>query len=131
VNEAEGPRDVTLLATGSEVAIAVAAAQLLRRRGLHAAVVSMPCFELFAAQPRDYRAKILGRAPRVAVEAAVEGDWRRWLGEDGEFVGMTGFGASAPAGELYSQFGITAETVAGVAERLVVRAMSESRAVPA
>ena len=128
VSEPEGPRDVTLLATGSEVAIAVAAAQLLRRRGLHAAVVSMPCFELFAAQPRDYRAKILGQAPRIGVEAAIEGDWRRWLGEDGEFVGMTGFGASAPAGELYAQFGITAEAVVEIAERTVVRASS---AVPA
>jgi transketolase len=122
VSESDGPRDVTLLATGSEVAIAVAAAQLLRRHGLHAAVVSMPCFELFAAQPRDYRVKILGRAPRVGVEAAIEGDWRRWLGEDGEFVGMTGFGASAPAGALYAHFGITAEAVAEVAERTVVRA---------
>jgi transketolase len=88
----------------------------------------MPCFELFAAQPRDYRAKVLGRAPRVGVEAAIEGDWRRWLGEGGEFVGMTGFGASAPAGELYAQFGITAEAVAEIAERSVVRASS---AVPA
>jgi transketolase len=129
VSEPEGPRDVTLLATGSEVAIAVAAAQLLRRRGLHAAVVSMPCFELFAVQPRDYRAEVLGHAPRVGVEAAIEGDWRRWLGEDGEFVGMTGFGASAPAGELYAQFGITAEAVAEIAERTVVRAASH--AVPA
>jgi transketolase len=128
LSEPEGPRDVTLLATGSEVTIAVAAAQLLRRRGLHAAVVAMPCFELFAAQPRDYRAKVLGRAPRVGVEAAIEGDWRRWLGEDGEFVGMTGFGASAPARELYAQFGITVEAVAGSAERAVVRASS---AVPA
>jgi transketolase len=128
LSEPEGPRDVTLLATGSEVTIAVAAAQLLRRRGLHAAVVAMPCFELFAAQPRDYRAKVLGRAPRIGVEAAIEGDWRRWLGEDGEFVGMTGFGASAPARELYAQFGITVEAVAGSAERAVVRASS---AVPA
>jgi transketolase len=128
LSEPEGPRDVTLLATGSEVAIAVASAQLLRRHGLHAAVVSMPCFELFAAQSRDYRAKVLGHAPRVGVEAAIEGDWRRWLGEDGEFVGMTGFGASAPAGELYTQFGITAEAVAKIAERAVVRASS---AVPA
>jgi len=123
LSEPEGPRDVTLIATGSEVTIAVAAAELLRRRGLHAAVVSMPCFELFEAQSPDYRAKILGRAPRIGVEAAVEGNWRRWLGETGEFVGMAGFGASAPAGELYSQFGITAEAVAAAAERTVVRAM--------
>lgn len=131
LSEPQGPRDATLIATGSEVAIAVAATELLRRRGLHAAVVSMPCFELFAAQPHDYRAKILGSAPRVGVEAAVEGNWRRWLGETGEFVGMTGFGASAPAGELYSQFGITAEAVAAAAERTVVRTLSASDTVPA
>jgi transketolase len=119
------------MATGSEVAIAVAAAELLRERSLRAAVVSMPCFELFAAQPQDYRAEILGSAPRVGVEAAVEGGWRGWLGEAGEFVGMTGFGASAPAGELYMQFGITAEAVAAAAECVVARAKPASSAVPA
>jgi transketolase len=65
---------------------------------------------------------VLGSAPRVGVEAAVEGTWRRWLGETGEFVGMTGFGASAPADELYSQFCITAEAVAAAAERAIARA---------
>jgi transketolase len=131
VSEPQGLRDVTLIATGSEVAIAVAAAELLRERGLRAAVISMPCFELFAAQPQDYRAEILGNAPRVGVEAAVEGNWRRWLGESGEFVGMTGFGASAPAGELYVQFGITGEAVAAAAERVVAWAKPASNAVPA
>jgi transketolase len=125
------PRDVTLIATGSEVAIAVEAAELLGERGLRAAVVSAPCFELFAKQPVDYRATVLGTAPRVGVEAAIEGAWRRWIGEDGEFVGMTGFGASAPAGELYSQFGITAEAVAAAAERAVANAMPTQNAVPA
>jgi transketolase len=125
------PRDVTLIATGSEVAIAVAAAELLGQRDLRAAVVSMPCFELFAAQPDNYRARVLGSAPRVGVEAAVEGTWRRWLGETGEFVGMTGFGASAPAGELYSHFGITAEAVAAAAERAVARTKAASSVVPA
>jgi transketolase len=131
LSEPQGPRDVTLLATGSEVTIAVAAAALLRRQGLHAAVVSMPCFELFAAQPHKYRVDVLGTAPRVGVEAAVEGMWRRWLGETGEFVGMTGFGASAPAGELYSHFGITAEAVAAAADRAVSGARSVARPVPA
>jgi transketolase len=131
LSEPQGPRDVTLLATGSEVTIAVAAAALLRRQGLHAAVVSMPCFELFAAQPHKYRADVLGTAPRVGVEAAVEGMWRRWLGETGEFVGMTGFGASAPAGELYSHFGITAEAVAAAADRAVSGARSVASPVPA
>jgi transketolase len=130
VSEPQGPRDATLIATGSEVAIAVAAAALLRQRSLRAAVVSMPCFELFAAQPHDYRGAILGSTPRVGVEAAVEGNWRRWLGETDEFVGMTGFGASAAASELYLQFGITAEAVAAAAERAVARAKPASIAVP-
>jgi transketolase len=110
---------VTLIATGSEVAIAADAAILLGARGLRAAVVSAPCFELFERQPARYRAGVLGHAPRVGVEAAIEGLWRKWIGETGEFVGMTGFGASAPAGELYSHFGITAEAVAAAAERAV------------
>jgi transketolase len=131
LTEPQGARDVTLIATGSEVAIAVAAAELLGRRGLRAAVVSAPCFELFAAQPLDYRTTVLGSAPRVGIEAAVEGDWRRWLGEAGEFVGMTGFGASAPAGELYSHFGITAEAVAAAAARAVSGARSPAHPVPA
>lgn len=125
LSEPQRSRDVTLIATGSEVAIAVAAGALLRQRGLHAAVVSMPCFELFAAQPRDIRAGVLGNAPRVGVEAAVEGTWRRWLGETGEFVGMNGFGASAPADELYFRFGITAEAVAAAAERAIARTKAE------
>lgn len=129
LSETQAPRDVTLIATGSELAIAMAAAALLRQRDLHAAVVSMPCFELFAVQPLTTRAEVLGSAPRVGVEAAVEGSWRRWLGKSGEFVGMTGFGASAPAGELYSKFGITAEAVAAAAERAIAR--TKTKAVPA
>src|SRR5579883_1433036 len=117
--EPDAQRDVTLIATGSEVAIAVHAAILLRQRGIRAAVVSAPCFELFAKQPLSYRAEVLGKAPRIGVEAAIEGAWARWLGEDGSFVGMTGFGASAPASELYAEFGITAEAVAAAAERTI------------
>jgi transketolase len=124
LTEPEHRRDVTLVATGSEVAIAVDAAMLLGARGLRAAVVSAPCFELFERQPAKYRAGVLGDAPRVGVEAAVEGLWRKWIGETGEFVGMTGFGASAPADELYSHFGITAEAVAAAAERAVTEARS-------
>jgi transketolase len=117
--EPDGERDVTLIATGSEVAIAVDAAARLRERGVRAAVVSAPCFELFAKQPIAYRAEVLGLAPRIGIEAAIEGAWARWLGDDGEFVGMTGFGASAPASELYVQFGITADAVAEAAERTI------------
>ncbi|QIG98854.1 transketolase [Bradyrhizobium sp. 6(2017)] len=115
-------RDVTLIATGSEVAIALEAAKLLAEDGVQAAVVSAPCFELFRQQPSGYRAKVLGDAPRVGVEAAVEGDWARWLGDDGAFVGMTGFGASAPADVLYREFGITPAAVAAAAKQLKQRA---------
>ncbi|MDH2380068.1 transketolase [Bradyrhizobium sp. CER78] len=115
-------RDVTLIATGSEVAIALEAAKLLAEAGVQAAVVSAPCFDLLRQQPSDYRAKVLGSAPRVGVEAAVEGDWARWLGDNGAFVGMTGFGASAPADVLYREFGITPAAVAGAAQQLMQRA---------
>jgi transketolase len=121
VIEPEGGRDVTLIATGSEVSIAIVAAKLLADDGIRAAVVSAPCFDLFRQQPGEYRAAILGSAPRVGVEAAIEGDWARWLGDGGEFVGMTGFGASAPADDLYREFGITAAAVATAAMRCIAR----------
>jgi len=119
--EPEGERDVTLIATGSEVSIALTAARLLASDNVRAAVVSAPCFDLFRQQSREYRAEVLGSAPRIGVEAAVEGDWARWLGDSGEFVGMTGFGASAPAEVLYREFGITAEAVAAAAKRRLAR----------
>jgi transketolase len=116
LRDTDGPRDVTLLATGSEVSIAKAAAELLfAEHGIQAAVVSMPCWELFEAQDHEYRARVLGAAPRVAVEAGARLGWDRWIGEAGAFIGMTSFGASAPAGALYSHFGITAEAVAEAA----------------
>ena len=121
VVEPEEGRDVTLIATGSEVSIALEAASLLANDGVRAAVVSAPCFELFRQQSREYRTAVLGRVPRVGVEAAVEGDWARWLGDGGEFVGMTGFGASAPAETLYREFGITADAVAKAALRCIAR----------
>ena len=119
--EPEGGRDVTLIATGSEVSIALKAAKLLENDGIRAAVVSAPCFDLFRRQSSEYRAEVLGPAPRVGIEAAIEGDWARWLGDTGEFVGMTGFGASAPAEMLYREFGITAEAVAVAAMRCIAR----------
>ena len=112
-------RDVTLIATGSEVAIALAASEVLAGEGIHAAVVSMPCFELFEAQDAAYQDKVLGDVPCVAVEAAVRDGWDRFIGRKGAFVGMKSFGASAPAGELYEHFGITAEAVASEARRLI------------
>ncbi len=119
LREAEGPRDATLIATGSEVEIALAAADLLAAEGIRAAVVSAPCWELFAAQPEDWRAAVLGSAPRVGVEAAVRQGWEGLLGDRSAFVGMAGFGASAPAADLYRHFGITAAAVADAARALV------------
>ena len=121
VVEPEGDRDVTLIATGSEVSIVMQAAKLLAADNVRAAVVSAPCFELFRRQSREYRADVLGPAPRIGVEAAVEGEWARWLGDSGEFVGMIGFGASAPADVLYREFGITAEAVATKALQAIAR----------
>ncbi|MCI4664604.1 MAG: transketolase [Neomegalonema sp.] len=111
VQEAPGRRDATLLATGTEVKLALEAADRLAARGLKVAVVSMPCWELFERQSAAYRAETLGAAPRVGVEAAARFGWDRWLGERGAFVGMSGFGASAPAAELFAHFGITADAV--------------------
>ncbi|MDZ7909772.1 MAG: transketolase [Gemmobacter sp.] len=105
-------RQATLIATGSEVEIAVQAAEQLAAEGLRVTVVSAPSFELFAAQPADYRAAVLGTAPRVGVEAAIRQGWDLLLRPEDAFIGMTGFGASAPAAQLYAQFGITAAAVA-------------------
>ncbi|NGN41301.1 transketolase [Mesorhizobium sp. CGMCC 1.15528] len=121
LRETDGPRAATLIATGSEVEIAVAAAEKLQaEHGLATAVVSMPCWELFEEQDADYRKSVLGSAPRVAVEAAARLGWDRWIGDNGAFVGMTGFGASAPAPDLYRHFNITPEAVADAARRLII-----------
>ncbi|GAA6162451.1 transketolase [Pelagimonas sp. KU-00592-HH] len=118
--EAEGKRQAILIATGSEVSIAMEAKALLEAEGIGTRVVSMPCMELFAEQPEGYRRKVLpaGAAVRVGIEAAVRQGWDQWLlGErakpgKSDFVGMDRFGASAPAGELFEKFGITAANVA-------------------
>ena len=112
-------RDVTLIASGSEVEIALAAADLLRADRINAAVVSAPCFELFATQDRIYRQGVLCDAPRIGIEAAIRQGWDQFLRPDDGFVGMTGFGASAPAPQLYAHFGITAEKVAELAKSLI------------
>jgi transketolase len=117
--EAEaGPRQVTLMSTGSEVTIALQARDLLEAQGVPTAVVSMPCWELFDAQDAAYRASVLPQGGvRVAVEAAVRFGWDRYLGERGGFIGMAGFGASGPADELYEHFGIVPSAVVAEAKR--------------
>jgi transketolase len=120
ISAADGDAVVTLMATGSEVSVAVKAQELLAADGIAANVVSMPCWELFDAQPAAYRASVLGEnTVKVAVEAAVSMGWDKYIGPDGAFIGMSGFGASAPASDLFKHFGITAEAVAAAAkERL-------------
>jgi transketolase len=108
----KGGNQVVLFATGSEVEIAAAAHRHLTESGISARLVSVPSMELFAAQSDDYRKLILGDEPvRVAIEAGVRMGWDHFIGTDGIFIGMTGFGASAPAGALYEHFGITAAAV--------------------
>jgi transketolase len=107
---------VSIFATGSEVAIAVAAQKLLAERKISARVVSVPCFELFLAAPKDERAALVGKAKvNVAVEAGIRQGWDAIIGSDGVFIGMNSFGASAPYKELYQHFGITPEKVAEAA----------------
>jgi transketolase len=117
--EADSARRVTLLATGSEVGLAMTARDTLAKEGIGAAVVSMPCWELFERQPADYQSAVLGTVPRVGVEAAVKFGWDRWLGPRSAFIGMHGFGASAPGEDVYRHFGITAEKVAEAARSLL------------
>jgi transketolase len=116
--EPPGGRDVTLLATGSEVALALEAAAQLSFRGIRAAVVSMPCWELFAEQSETYRQEVLGDAPRIAIEAGASLGWERWTGRSGRFIGMKGFGASAPADQLYRHYGITVEAIIAAEESI-------------
>ncbi len=122
LREPEGARDITLLATGSEVEIAMAAADVLALEGVRAAVVSMPCFELFERQSKVYQTEVLGSAPRIGIEAAISQGWDCWLGENGVFIGMEGFGASAPAPALYQHFGITADAVMAATKQMIGRA---------
>jgi transketolase len=117
VKAADGAARVTLFATGTEVPLALEAAEALEAGGTPTRVVSVPCFELFASQPKAYQDSVIGRGTvRVAVEAAIQQGWERFIGEDGGFVGMTGFGASAPAEVLYEKFGITADAVVAAAK---------------
>jgi transketolase len=116
-----GARDITLMATGSEVTIAVDAADALKDQGCNVAVVSMPCWELFDKQSDLYRQSVLGSAPRIAVEALIEFGWDRYLRAQDVFIGMHDFGASGPALELYQHFGITIDRICETAHRLIER----------
>jgi transketolase len=124
--DAEAERKVILLATGSEVEIALKARDMLEAQGIGCRVVSMPCMELFAEQAEAYRRRVLpAGAVRIAIEAGVRTGWDRWLlGERGReakvaFIGMDGFGASAPAERLYQEFGITADATVAKAKELL------------
>ena len=108
---------VTIFATGSEVEIALEARARLEKSGVPTRVVSVPCFELFDAQTDQYKKALIGSAPvKIAVEAAIRLGWDSFIGTDGVFIGMHGFGASAPIDALYKHFGITADAVVAAAQ---------------
>ena len=117
--EAEAKRAVTLIASGSEVEIAMQACDQLKAEGISAAVVSMPCLDKFEEQSQEYRDQVIHPdTPVVVVEAAIEQSWGKYIGRNGKFVGMSTFGASAPANELYKHFGITTQNVVNAAKQI-------------
>lgn len=120
LREPDGKRDVTLIATGTEVALAVEAAEQMAENGIKAAVVSLPCWELFEQQDQAYRRKVLGRAPRIGIEAASGFGWDRYTSDPDAFIGMKSFGESAPAPELYAHFGITVEHIITMVKELTI-----------
>jgi transketolase len=111
LEEATGERKVTLIATGSEVAIALAARDLLQAENIGAAVISMPCTELFDGQSKEYKASVLGSGLKIAVEAAATYGWERYVGLEGIVIGLPSFGASGPAEKVYAHFGITPDAI--------------------
>ncbi len=119
----DGDSSLAIIATGSEVGLALAAAEQLATEGVAVRVVSMPSWERFAAQPDDYREQVLPSsvAARVSVEAAATFGWERWVGDRGAAIGLDRFGASAPASRLFEEFGFTAERVAEVSRQVLAR----------
>ncbi|MCX7338242.1 MAG: transketolase [Alphaproteobacteria bacterium] len=111
LKEAAHQRQATLIATGSEIGLAIQAQQILADEEIFVCVVSLPCWRLFDKQPKDYQTKVLGNAPRIGIEAAIDFGWHKYIGSDGAFIGMHGFGASAPAPRLYQEFGITVDAI--------------------
>jgi transketolase len=120
-DDANGLPDLILIATGSEVHVAVDAAKQLDEQGTHARVVSMPCWELFAAQPSEYRDEVLlpDVKARLSVEAGVALGWKQWVGDDGDSISIEHFGASAPGNTVLEKFGYTVDNV--VARALALR----------
>src|SRR5262249_42638648 len=118
-------RDATLIATGAEVHLALAAREQLVGHRIRAAVVSMPSMGLFERQPEASPDRLLGRAPRIAVEAASPFGWTRYVASEADVIGMRSFGASAPAADLFERFGITAQAVV---ERVLARVAMEEAA---
>ena len=118
---AGGTPDIVLIATGSEVALAVAAAAELDAEGVKVRVVSMPCTDLFDTQDEDYREQVLpaGVSARVVIEAGVTGGWWRYAGDKGRVIGLDRFGESAPANELFEHFGFSASNVVAIARELL------------
>ncbi len=123
MREAEGGApSVVLIATGSEMSIAMAARDVLQGEGRPTRIVSLPCWELFDAQEPAYRDEVLGgNVLRIGIEAAVSFGWERYLGQNGVMIGMKSFGASAPASDLYPHFGITVEAVTEAARKALTR----------
>lgn len=117
ISAANGSPKATLIATGTEVAIAVAAQKQLAARGVAVNVVSMPCCELFDAQSSAYKQSVLGEAPRIAIEAGAAYGWERYVGLNGKIIAMNGFGASGKGDEVYEHFGITAENIVEAVEK--------------
>jgi transketolase len=121
LKNADGTPDIILIATGSEVELAMQASLALAADGVAARVVSMPCTDLFDAQADDYREQVLpsGVTARVVIEAGVTETWWRYAGSGGRVIGLDRFGASAPAGELFKHFGFTAENVVAIAKQII------------
>ncbi|MDC3234835.1 transketolase [Candidatus Puniceispirillum sp.] len=114
--DCDGDRQITLIASGSEISIAITAQTMLADAGISAAVISVPCLDLFLMQDKNYRMHVLGTAPRIAIEAGLQQCWDGLLSDDDVFIGMTSFGASAPIDDLYNHFGITADAVVAAAK---------------
>ncbi len=119
LNKISTKRDITIIATGSEVELAMEASILLHKDGIEASVVSLPCWELFEQQDELYKKEVLGSRPCIAVEAACEMGWSKYIGEKGIFIGMNSFGASGPASDLYEHFGITTKAIITSAKSLL------------